>query len=200
MADKVTARDNGQKFEPHIEGQFAGVCADVVDLGQRVETFPGSQPAIKDKVALVFLTDTEGTTKDVSVEFSVSMNSKASLRKFLEQWRGKAYTDDQARAGVPLDKLVGQPCLLSIEHKKSGTGRTYAKVVSISPLPRALPAPALVGYGRAEFWAERTAQYKQERDAWAAAQVAKQPVGKANTADFSDYPPPPEDETDDLPF
>lgn len=185
MADSITVKDTGAKFTPHIEGTFAAVCADVIDLGQRVEQYQGQPARIVDKIALVFITDSEGETKDVSVEFTASMNERASLRQFLEKFRGRSYTEDQAREGIPLDKLVGKPCSLTIEHKKSQKGRTYAKIVAVAPLNKQVPAPDYSGYKRPDFWAERVKAYQAERERWADAQMKLQgPVSHVDDDDI----------------
>lgn len=190
MPDEVTAQDSGQNFKSHDEGQFAAVCADVIDLGERVEQFENKPAKLTHKAALVFLTNTTGDTKDVSAEMTVSMNERATLRQFLERWRGKSYSPEQAQAGVPLNKLVGQAALISVEHKRSTKGRTYAKIQSIAPLPAGLAAPGLNGYTRAEFWKGRKEAYAKDAERF------KQTIAK------SDEPPPPDgdDLDDDLPF
>lgn len=190
MADSVTAQDSGPTFKAHDEGQFAAACADVVDLGDRVEQYPGKPARIVHKCALVFLTNTEGETKDVSAEVTVSMGEKATLRGLLESWRGKSYTPEQAMEGVPLHKLVGHGALISVEHKKSAKGRTYAKIKSLAPLPKEIAAPTLNGYTRAGFWAERKKAYAEEAAKWA------QTLAKRD----EDLPPEAPDDDDDLPF
>jgi hypothetical protein len=52
----------------------------------------------------------------VNIEFTLSTAKKANLRKFLEDWRGKDYTDEEA-AEVELTKLIGQPGRVTIKHK-----------------------------------------------------------------------------------
>jgi hypothetical protein len=188
MTDEITAQDSGSTFTPHAEGQFAAVCVDVVDLGQRVEQFAGKPPRLAPKCALVFLT-TAADKSDIAAEVTVSMGEKANLRILLESWRGKSYTPEQAAAGVPLHKLVGQPALLSVEHKRSGKGKTYAKIKTISPLPAGLPAPSADGYKRPDFWAERKKQYAEEAARFQATVVAR-----------SEEPVQPVEEDDDLPF
>ena len=194
MADEVTVKDTGGSFTPHEEGQFAAVCVDVINLGARVEQFPGSPARIVDKVAIVFGTDTDKETKDIAGEYTLSMNEKAKLRaKLLEPWRGKTYTEDEARKGIPLHKLVGKACLLSAEHATSAKGRTYAKIVSIGPLPKKIEPPDVSGYKRPEFWAERVAKYKAECEKWADAQL------KASGA-FEDFPEAIDAPDDDIGF
>ena len=200
MADQVTAKDSGVKFTPHPEGQFVAVCRDVINLGERVEQYQNNPPRIVEKCALVFQTternaDT-GEPHIVSAEFTVSMNEKAGLRLLLEAWRGKSYTDEQAEAGVPVHKLVGQAALISVEHKKSAGGRTYAKIKTIAGVPKGLEVPAMNGYERAEFWTKRKEEYAAEVSKHRAAHAP--PKGRDN--DFSDFREALDAEDDDLPF
>lgn len=174
----------------HEEGQFAAVCVDVVDLGMRVTSYPGKPQSLAHKCAIVFLTTTSGETKDVSIEATVSMGDRATLRKVLEDWRGRSYTPEQAAAGVPLDKLVGVSALLSVEHKKSLKGRAYANVKTVAPLPKEMTAPTANGYVRPGFWAERKKAYAAE------AALFKQTV----VAKSEDPVEPIEDDDSDLPF
>lgn len=193
MPDHVMARDSGKKFSPHPEGQFAARCVDVIDLGDRWKEFPGSPGKITPVCALLFETgeiNEEGVPYTVAKEFTVSMHEKSALRQFLESWRGKSYSEAEARAGVPLDKLTGHPALVSVEHRTSAGGRTYATFRTIAPLPKAMPAPELPAYTRADYWAERKAEY--------AVEVAKHAPSHA----FQAPPPAFEDDdlSDDLPF
>lgn len=201
--DTITVADEGQRFTPHPEGQFAAVCVDVIDLGRVVKSYPGSKSYVAKELALVFWTgevNEEGEPHEVSAKMTVSMGSKANLRAFLEAWRGKSYTDDEAKAGVPLHKLVGHAALLSVEHKTSAKGRTYAKIKAVSPLPKAMPKPDLPEYTRPPFWLE-------VMEANAAAvnvflRTDDQPKAKTKPVDtdFDDFPEALDAEDDDLPF
>lgn len=191
MPDTITARDDGTGFEIHHEGQFAARCADVVDLGKKVDRYPGKPDRVNPKCALVFVTNSPGKTKDVSIELTVNMGEQAKLRGFLEDWRGKKYTPEQAKNGVPLDKLVGQPALISVEHKRSAKGRTYAVIRTITPLPQGLVGPELNGYQRQPFWVERKKAYAEE-----VARFQPPVVAKSDP----DLPEQLDDEDDDLPF
>lgn len=171
MADEVHAQDSGTKsFAAHPEGQFGVLCVDVIALGEKLDQYPGSPPKITTKCAIVFQSDEMNDQQEpheISAEFTVSMNEKAGLRKFLESWRGKSYTAEQARQGVPVHKLEGQAGLLSVEHKLSAKGRTYAKIKSISPLPKGMVAPT-PNYVRGEYWETRRKQYAEEVSAYRA--------------------------------
>lgn len=161
MADKVTAKSSDAKFKPHPEGQFVGQCVDCIDLGEAVVDFTGKPKYLAQKCALVFRTGEKnpdtGDFIDVSSEFTVSMGELANLRKFLQQWRGKPYTEDQIDAGVPLDKLVSNWSLLTVAHKLSKKGRTYAVIVSGVGVPKQMREGLkdYPDYVREDFWAER---------------------------------------------
>lgn len=166
MADEVVATGGENKYKPHPEGQYVAQCVDVVDLGVRVEAYPGQPHRLVKKVALIFHTGQlrdDGQPFDLGAEYTVSMSEKAALRATLESWRGKSYDDETAKAGVPLHMLVGHHALISVENRKSAQGRLYAKIKSISPVPEALPKPDLSGgYARADYWAERKQSYATE--------------------------------------
>lgn len=165
--DEATAKDSGGTFTPHPEGQYAMLCVDVVNLGVNVESFPGQEPREVAKVAIVFASgdrQPDASLTLVTTEMTLSANEKANLRKFLESWRGKSYTAEQAEAGLPVNKLYGQSALVSIEHVTTRKGRKFAKIASIGPLPAAMPKPApelLTEYVRPAFFADRKAQYAE---------------------------------------
>ena len=163
--DEVIAKDAGGGFAPHSEGQFAMVCTDIVNLGVNVEQFPGQEPRETAKVALVFASGERHPDESlilVTTEMTISANEKANLRKFLESWRGKSYTQAQADEGLPISKLHGKAALISIEHVTTRKGRLFAKISSIAPLPKAMPAPdakLLIEYERPKFLTDRKAAY-----------------------------------------
>ncbi len=163
MADNIVAKASESRYKPHPEGTYTARCVDVIDLGEKRDDWQGTTKILP-KVALVFQSGKKnpetGEAFEVSVEFTVSMSDRASLRKFLETWRGKPYTDEQARAGVPIGKLAGQPAMITVGHKTSGTGRTYAKLLAAVPMPEGVAAPELE-YQRSEYWAERKREYAE---------------------------------------
>lgn len=199
MADEVNVRDES-KYQPHPEGVKVGQCVDAIDLGECVIEFTGNTPYVGRKVALVFRTGALNTNTsepiDQAQEFTASMSEKGNLRKFLQGWRGKPYTDEQAKAGVPLHKLVGQYALLTIAHKQSGRGRTYGTIMSVSGVPEEMKAslPKFAEYTRAKYWEERKATYATGVAAFRA-KLATVTDDRDFHAAFHD-----QDDDDDLPF
>lgn len=193
--DEVTAKNSGGDFEPHPAGQVAAVCVDVVDLGEKVEEYQG-QTKIMAKVALVFASGERQKDKSLALitsEMTNSASEKGNLRKFLESWRGKSYTPQQIADGLPLHKLHGQAALISVEHVVTKKGNNFAKIRSISPLPKAMPAPEGIAeeYTRPKFLTDKKAAYAEA-------------VTKHRAAHGGDDPgpdlPEAEDGDDDLPF
>jgi len=166
--DEATAKDAGGGFDPHSEGQHSLLCVDVVNLGLKIDEFPGSEPKEVGKAALVFASGErhdDNSLVIVTVEMTLSMYEKANMRQFLESWRGRSYPAEQAEAGVPLHKLQGQNGLASIEHITTRRNRLFAKIRSISPLPDGMEPPdpkILDEYERPDFFTERKKEYAQQ--------------------------------------
>lgn len=200
MPDTITAKGSKSNFLPHPEGQFLAQCVDTIDMGEKVEQYQGQPPKIVHKCVLMFRTGEKnpetGHPIDIGKEFTVSMGDKANLRKALEQWRGKKYSEKDITEGVPLHKLTGQWALITVEHKLSGGGNTYGNINAIVGVPAQMKKdlPTFATFERPEYYAERKAEY--------AAEVAKlRPVTTGSAGDdFEDFPGALNDEDDDLPF
>lgn len=200
MSDTITARGSDSKFKPHAEGQFVGQCVDTIDLGEKVQDFPGTPSYLAQTCALVFRTgevnEQTGEPIDIAREFTVSMGEKANLRKFLEQWRGKPYTTEQIEAGVPLDKLTGNHALLTISHRTSGKGRIYANITACVGIPKQMSGNVTKydDYVRADYWDTKKKEYAAAADAF------KGKAGTRPSSEFEDFPGALQDDDDDLPF
>lgn len=141
MVGYVT-ESSGGNYTPTPEGPHIMVCSRIVDLG----TQPGSAmyPTPKRKIRIFWELPNERIEWEVdgekkegpvlhSEQYTVSFNEKANLRKALESWRGKAFTQDDF-AGPPngfhLSKLIGIPAFGQIVHDHKD-GNTYANLNSI---------------------------------------------------------------------
>lgn len=76
----------------------------------------------------------------VSKEFTFSKGKKSNLRKMLESWRGKPFTDEQLE-NFEVSDVVGAPCMLTIVHQTAAGGGTYAKIEAITGVPKGLTCP-----------------------------------------------------------
>lgn len=76
----------------------------------------------------------------VTKEFTMSLGRKANLRKFLEGWRGRPFTDEEV-AKFDVEKMVGASCLLNLIEHTSAAGNKSVKIVSAARLPQGMTCP-----------------------------------------------------------
>jgi len=135
--------DHGGPAAP--DGLHPAVCCDVIDLGQR--TGPWGE---RHKVKVVWQLGTEDANKRrylVSRMYTLSLAPKATLRRDLESWRGKAFTSEELD-GFNLLKLIGANCQLQTVATVKDGGQMYANVQAIVPPPRTMPRLIAANYTR----------------------------------------------------
>lgn len=138
----------GGNFELTPAGTFVAVCYRFIDLGTQQSEYMG-ETKIKRKVLLSWeLADelmADGRPFSASKSYAWSMHEKATLRKDLEAWRGKAFTDEDFEGPNAFNtkKLLGAPCMLTITHTTK-EGKTYSNIASIGKLLRGVTPPPLV--------------------------------------------------------
>ena len=144
----ITATSNGANFTPVPAGTYAARCYSMIHIGTVAEDYMGESKELN-KVRITWELPTEKKVfkeengeqpYSVSKEFTLSMHEKANLRKFLESWRGKGFTEEEAKS-FDITKLLGKSCLISIIHKTSKQGSQYAVISSCSTLPKGMTCP-----------------------------------------------------------
>lgn len=161
----IIAKNAGKKRELAPQGNHVAICYKMVELGTITDTFKG-EDVTRHRVLLYWELSNElamfdGVEKPISVskEFSLSMNEKSTLRKMLESWRGKAFTEKEANA-FDITRLMGVPCMVNVIHVTSQSGNQYENVSSITPLPKGMEIPtqfndsfefSIDGYDQAKF-------------------------------------------------
>ncbi|MFH1486594.1 MAG: hypothetical protein ABIH46_11030 [Chloroflexota bacterium] len=152
----IVARDSGRQFEPAPEGVHVGVCVDVVDKG------PQDTPwGKKQKVELRFQIEEKMESGEHFLAlrwFTNSLNERAALREFLETWRGKRYTDEEAKAGVDLEGLINVPALLTIVHTERDNGGVFATIKAATKLPKGTVGIKSLNYIRVQDRHEEAAE------------------------------------------
>jgi hypothetical protein len=150
MAIIATDTGGGGDFKPVPQGTHVAICNLVVDLGNQRGEYQGV-PNIKRKVYVRWelpherleWEDRDGAKHEgpmqVGKQYTLSLHENANLRGDLEGWRGKAFTEEEAR-GFDITALAGKACMVSIVHSEKN-GKTYANVKSISAMVKGMEKP-----------------------------------------------------------
>lgn len=149
----INASNNATQRQLIPAGNYIARCYSMIEVGTVTEIVMGV-PAILKKVRIgwelpeekrVFREEKGEQPLVISKEYTLSMNEKANLRKDLKSWRGKDFTEDEARS-FDITKLIGATCMLNIIHKpaKSDPSRSYEQISGITPLPKGMKAPAAI--------------------------------------------------------
>jgi hypothetical protein len=116
-------------------GMHPATCIWVVDMGLQHNNYSDNDQY---KVYLQFEVDEtikiDGADKPMVIgnKYTLSLHEKSNLRKVLEGWRGKPFTEEDEK-GFDIKSFLGIPCILNVTHNvKDGT--TYANIASINPV------------------------------------------------------------------
>ena len=129
---------------PPVEpGTYFAVCIGAVDLGEQETTY-NNKTRYANQLQIIFELpselieiDGEEQPRQLSRRFSVSLSTKSNLRKFIETWYGKKFTDDAIRE-FDTRELLGKPAMLSVVLSEDGN---YANIASAAALPKGMEAP-----------------------------------------------------------
>ena len=126
----LTLTENAGPDLPKLEkGIYQGTCFRIVDLGTSEQTYQ-KETSKKTRVCISFeITDAidpidnktdmeDGRPYGVSKTYTAAVHEAAALRKHLESWRGKSFTDDEL-AGFDISKLLGCTARIEIGHTEA---------------------------------------------------------------------------------
>lgn len=145
----IIAQNKGGNYEPVPAGNHLARCYSMIQIGTIIDPqFQTPRSLVRVTWELpnekkVFKEENGEQPFSISKEYTISMNEKANLRKDLESWRGKGFTEKEAES-FDITKLLSVPCLLNVIHKTSGKGNTYATVSTISPVPKGMTCPTQI--------------------------------------------------------
>lgn len=141
---KDTGGDGNFKRVP--QGLFIGRCYQLIDLGTQHTTGQyGDKQQHRIRIGWeLFGEDDNGepltvvvagkvVPMTISKNYTVSLHEKAGLRRDLSSWRGRNFSDDEAR-GFDIARLLGAYCMINVTHSDTN-GKVYANVAGLTPLP-----------------------------------------------------------------
>jgi hypothetical protein len=132
----IVVKEPDQKdFEHPEDGQYLGVIADVIDLGE-VETGFGVKPRVR-IVYLLDANDSEGNPFRVVSTYTASLHEKANLRKTLKQILGADVSGQ-----FDLEELLGINNQLVVATTEKDD-KVYTNIVAILKAPKGSPRLAI---------------------------------------------------------
>lgn len=154
MSTYASDTGGGSDFDPVPEGPHAAICDMFVDFGLQETTgkFAGK---IQHKIylrwqipSLRLSYEKDGQTIEgpmtIGGKYTLSLHEKAALRKLLQGWRGRAFTEAELKK-FDVTTVVGVPCMLMVTHSPREGGGVYANVDSATKLYPGVPVPVLEG-------------------------------------------------------
>ena len=157
MAGRHADNSKGDFENPPIATHL-GRCFKLVDIGTQHGDYQGKPTKNDQFIAFFELPNAkmaDGNIFTVARFYNKSMGSKAALRKDLEAWRGKPFTEEELKK-FDLMKILGQPCMVSVIAKSGGDG---VKVGAVFAVPVGIPVPPQVNPSFA-FWIDEWDQTK----------------------------------------
>jgi len=151
----LIAKESGAgDFQLAPEGQYAAICHSIIDLGTQKNEYKGEVKNLH-QIVIAFelhgeniLGDGHAEMEDgqpfvISKFFTLSLAEKANLRPFLENWRGKAFSQDELD-GFDVSNLLHKPCMVTVQHKTKANGQVKADITTVSRLLKNIEQPAQV--------------------------------------------------------
>ena len=156
------AESTGGSFKPVPAGMHLARCYRIIDLGTQKSEYEGKVNFLR-KIKVVW--EVHGTDEDgtpivtdkgepfiITKDYTLSWGEKANLRKDLEAWRGKPFSQDEQRR-FDLKNVLDKFCMINVQHKPRRTGDgVYANVVSVTPVPAALKGSMPAGVNKAQMF------------------------------------------------
>lgn len=135
----------GGNYSPPPAGMHIARCYRLIDLGTQPKSYQGKPTGEARKVMAGFelLGDDvmpDGRPYTINKSWFLSLHEKATLRKDLESWRGRAFTAEE-EGSFDVSKLLGAYCLLNIGEEVGDDGAAYTKIKAINPVMKGMTKP-----------------------------------------------------------
>lgn len=140
-----TATKPASNYTPPPAGMHIARCYRLIDLGTQPKSFQGQSKGEAPKIMASWELLGEDRMDDgkpftISKSWFLSMHEKASLRKDLESWRGRPFTDEEEHT-FDVSRLMGAYCLINVIQEPGADGQMYTKIGAITPLMKGMPKP-----------------------------------------------------------
>lgn len=142
----LKAKESGNKNNiPEMEpGLYLAICYLIADIGEHENKlynntsrqivmsweFPDERIEINGQML----------PRAQSMFFTLSLNERARLRSFLENWRGRAFTAEELE-GFDVGKVLGAPCMLNMVERVRPDGSKRTVIGGVSRVPKGMNVP-----------------------------------------------------------
>jgi hypothetical protein len=138
MAIIAKCENKNEDYPMIPEGVHLARCVSIIDVGTQLNNkFQNysRQVVIQWEIPNEMI-EINGEKKPrlYSQDYTLSLHAKAKLRKHLEAWRGKSFTDEELD-GFDMKNVLGKVCQLQIIHNKKNDN-VYANLGSIMACPK----------------------------------------------------------------
>jgi hypothetical protein len=136
-----------KEYSPASEGLHQAVCVDVQDLGMK-DTPWGQKQKCLISWQIEEINPDSKKRQVIVKSYTTSLHEKAALRKDLDTWRGRRFTEDELSNGFDLEKLIGVNSQVQIVHNIADDGRVFANVQAVVPIGRGMTVIRAQDYTR----------------------------------------------------
>jgi len=133
----------GGDFEQPPVGTTVARCVKIIDIGTQKGEYQGKATSKRQCIIgwelpneLMGEGEHAGKPFTVSKFYTASLGEKANLRKDLENWRGRAFTE-QELAGFESKNILGKPCMLSL----TLNDKNKVRVSGVMAVPKGMNVP-----------------------------------------------------------
>lgn len=206
----IAKESNGSSIPKLEDGVYTAISSMLIDLGEQNNEKFGK---IQRKFMVIWTIlgeeieiNGEQLPRTISKEYGYTLGDKSNLKKDLQAWRGKQFTDEELQ-GFDLINILNKPCQLQIIQQEKN-GNTYNNISAIMSLPKGSSVDLLKDTCTFDFENEETWENYKKIPSWIQEKIKKatnyaecgldkyveQIENTSNDEDLQTY------EGDDLPF
>lgn len=141
----IVKNEGGIEIKKLEAGVYTGIASMIIDLGIQENVMFGNRQR---KVMIVWQIvgemveiNGEELPRVMSKEYTMSLGEKSTLRKDLQAWRGKVFTQEELN-GFDLTNILNVPCQLQIIQNEKN-GKVYTSIASIMAVPKSMQVESL---------------------------------------------------------
>lgn len=143
----IIVKSEGNSDIPQLEpGVYQGIASQIIDLGIQENSMFGKQQRkgiiVWNIIGETIKVKDEELPRVISKEYTLSLGEKSTLRKDLEAWRGRTFTEEELQ-GFDLKNILNVPCQLQLIQKDGSNGKSYTNIASIMSMSKGMKTELL---------------------------------------------------------